>query len=158
MKLHRALLLLLSVALLTACGEKKRARAHIPAPPPPITTEKQPPAEPPTIADNSTDDKYKDATVLYTQTGMASWYGPPYHNRRGANGEVFDMNALTAAHRTLPLNSVVRVTNLKTDHSAIVRITDRGPFVPIASSTCPKPRPSPLTSGVLARPKFASMF
>ena len=75
------------------------------------------------------EDKYKDAKILYTQTGYASWYGPPYHNRQAANGEMFDMNALTAAHRTLPLNSIVRVTNLKTDHSAIVRITDRGPFV-----------------------------
>jgi rare lipoprotein A len=60
---------------------------------------------------------------------MASWYGPPYHNRRAANGEVFDMYAMTAAHLTLPLNSYVRVTNLKTDHSVVVRITDRGPFV-----------------------------
>jgi rare lipoprotein A len=63
------------------------------------------------------------------ETGIASWYGPPYHNRRGANGEVFDMNQLTAAHRTLPLNSVARVTNVKTGRSAIVRITDRGPFI-----------------------------
>ena len=60
---------------------------------------------------------------------MASWYGAPYHNRKGANGETYDMNALTAAHRTLPLNSIVRVTNLKTGNSALVRITDRGPFV-----------------------------
>lgn len=64
------------------------------------------------------------------ETGLASWYGAPYHNRRGSNGEVYDMNAMTAAHRTLPLGSIVRVTNLKTNHSAIVRITDRGPFVP----------------------------
>jgi len=63
------------------------------------------------------------------ETGMASWYGAPYHNRRGSNGEVYNMNALTAAHRTLPLGSIVRVTNLKTGHSTIVRITDRGPFV-----------------------------
>jgi len=61
---------------------------------------------------------------------MASWYGAPYHNRRGSNGEVYDMNAMTAAHLTLPLGSVVRITNLKTEHSAVVRITDRGPFVP----------------------------
>jgi rare lipoprotein A len=61
---------------------------------------------------------------------MASWYGPPYHNRRGSNGEVYNMHAMTAAHRTLPLGSVVRVTNLKTAHSALVRITDRGPFIP----------------------------
>jgi rare lipoprotein A len=60
---------------------------------------------------------------------MASWYGAPYHNRRGSNGEVYDMNAMTAAHRTLPLGSIVRVTNVKTGHAAVVRITDRGPFV-----------------------------
>ncbi|HYN16171.1 MAG TPA: septal ring lytic transglycosylase RlpA family protein [Terriglobales bacterium] len=60
---------------------------------------------------------------------MASWYGPPYHNRQSSNGEIYDMNAMTAAHRTLPLNSVVRVTNLQTGSSALVRVTDRGPFV-----------------------------
>jgi len=59
---------------------------------------------------------------LITETGLASWYGPPYHNRRGSNGEVYNMNAMTAAHRTLPLGSVVRVTNIKTGHSALVRI------------------------------------
>ncbi len=61
---------------------------------------------------------------------MASWYGAPYHNRRGSNGELYDMHAMTAAHLTLPLGSIVRVTNLKTGHSALLRITDRGPFVP----------------------------
>jgi rare lipoprotein A len=66
---------------------------------------------------------------ISVETGTASWYGAPYHNRRGSNGEVYDMNQLTAAHRTLPLGSIVRVTNLKTSHSTIVRITDRGPFV-----------------------------
>ncbi|HLH09114.1 MAG TPA: septal ring lytic transglycosylase RlpA family protein [Terriglobales bacterium] len=71
-----------------------------------------------------------NAKPLLTQTGFASWYGPPYHNRRAANGEIFDMNQLTAAHLTFPMNSIVRVTNLKTHHSTIVRITDRGPFVP----------------------------
>jgi rare lipoprotein A len=69
------------------------------------------------------------AKPLYEETGMASWYGAPYHNRKGSNGEVYNMNAMTAAHLTLPLGSIVRVTNLKTEHSAIVRITDRGPFV-----------------------------
>jgi len=66
---------------------------------------------------------------LSVETGKASWYGAPYHNRRGSNGEVYDMNELTAAHRTLPLGSTVRVTNLKTGHFTVVRITDRGPFV-----------------------------
>lgn len=69
------------------------------------------------------------AKPLYTQIGIASWYGPPYHNRRGANGEIYDMHQMTAAHRTLPLNSIVRVTNVKTGKSALVRITDRGPFI-----------------------------
>jgi len=60
---------------------------------------------------------------------MASWYGPQYHNHKGSNGEVYDQNGMTAAHRTIPLNSVVRVTNETTKHTVIVRITDRGPFV-----------------------------
>jgi rare lipoprotein A len=67
---------------------------------------------------------------LASETGLASWYGPPYHARRGSNGEIYNMHAMTAAHRTLPLGSIVRVTNLKTNHSALVRITDRGPFIP----------------------------
>jgi rare lipoprotein A len=131
-----ALLLLVSAVLLTGCGEKKRARVQVPAPPPIASTDKQSPPELSSDRnqqsapdDKYSDERYKDAPVLYTETGFASWYGPPYHNRRAANGEVFDMNALTAAHRTLPLNSIVRVTNLKTIHSAILRITDRGPFV-----------------------------
>jgi rare lipoprotein A len=69
------------------------------------------------------------AKPLSVETGKASWYGAPYHNRRGSNGEIYDMNSLTAAHRTLPLGSTVRVTNLKTGHSTVVRITDRGPFI-----------------------------
>ena len=71
----------------------------------------------------------RNARVLFVETGLASWYGPPYHNRRGANGEVYDMHAMTAAHRTLPLNSLARVTNPASGRSAVVRITDRGPFI-----------------------------
>jgi rare lipoprotein A len=66
---------------------------------------------------------------ILVETGLASWYGAPYHNRRGSNGEIYDMNAMTAAHRTLPLGSIIRVTNVKTGHSATVRVTDRGPFI-----------------------------
>ena len=69
------------------------------------------------------------AKPIYVETGLASWYGPPYHNHKGANGEIYNQNALTAAHRTIPLNSTVRVTNETTKHTVIVRITDRGPFV-----------------------------
>jgi rare lipoprotein A len=64
-----------------------------------------------------------------TEIGMASWYGP-YNNRRAADGSVYDGNGMTAAHRTLPMGTTVRVTNLATNQSVMVRITDRGPFVP----------------------------
>jgi len=64
-----------------------------------------------------------------TQTGIASWYGEPYHGRRAANGEIYDMNGLTAAHRTWPFETMVRVTNLSNRREVDVRITDRGPFV-----------------------------
>jgi rare lipoprotein A len=74
-------------------------------------------------------DDYANVTPVYIEVGVASWYGPPYHLRKAANGEVFDMNQLTAAHRTLPLNSIARVTNIQTGNSTIVRITDRGPFI-----------------------------
>ena len=63
------------------------------------------------------------------EEGLSSWYGVPFHGRRAANGETFDMYKLTAAHRTLPLNSIVRATNLLNGRWAEVRITDRGPFV-----------------------------
>jgi rare lipoprotein A len=66
---------------------------------------------------------------VLVETGVASWYGPPYAGRKGADGKVYDQNAMTAAHRTLPLGSMVRVTNLSTNQSAVVKITDRGPFV-----------------------------
>ena len=71
-----------------------------------------------------------NARPVATETGLASWYGPPYHNRRGSNGEIYNMHAMTAAHRTYPLGSIVRVTNVKTHATALVRITDRGPFIP----------------------------
>jgi rare lipoprotein A len=64
----------------------------------------------------------------FHETGRASWYGRFFHGRRTANGERYDMHALTAAHRTLPLGSYVRVTNPADDSSVIVRINDRGPF------------------------------
>ena len=65
----------------------------------------------------------------YTEEGNASWYGNPFHGRRASNGEIYDMNKLTAAHRTLPFDTMVRVTNLTNNKSTVVRITDRGPFV-----------------------------
>ncbi len=64
----------------------------------------------------------------YTRSGKASWYGDAFHGRLTANGEIYDMNHLTAAHPTLPLPSYARVTNLENGHSLIVRINDRGPY------------------------------
>ena len=65
----------------------------------------------------------------YVEVGMASWYGPNYNKKRGADGNVYDQDGMTAAHRTLPLGSIVRVTNLKNGIKTTLRITDRGPFV-----------------------------
>ena len=67
--------------------------------------------------------------VPYAERGIASWYGTPFHGRRPASGERYDMHQLTAAHRTLPFGAVVRVTNLRNGRSVKVRITDRGPWV-----------------------------
>ncbi len=66
---------------------------------------------------------------ILTEVGLATWYSAPYKGRKAANGQVFDDAALTAAHRTLPMGSLVVVTNLKTGQWAAMRITDRGPFV-----------------------------
>ena len=116
--------------LLSACGRHKTAHSHPPPPPPTVT-----PAEPAPSTTAEANAKplrrrpSKAGKPIYVETGLASWYGPPYHNHRGANGEIYDQNALTAAHRTLPMNSMVRVTNAATGHSVVVRITDRGPFI-----------------------------
>jgi len=149
------LLVLVAILFLTACNHPKQAHVNVPPPPPPPPTSKSekpapPPAETKTVppatkiappkstepakseedADLAEPVIPADAKPLETETGMASWYGPPYHNRRGSNGEVYNMHAMTAAHRTFPLGSIVRVTNAKTGSTALVRITDRGPFIP----------------------------
>ena len=118
-------------------------------PPPPITEPTPQPSPPPTVSQaplprppaakvpeqteaNDSEEVLSvpaDTQPIFTETGIASWYGPPYHNRRGSNGEIYNMHALTAAHRTLPLGSICRVTNVKTGNSTLVRITDRGPFI-----------------------------
>jgi rare lipoprotein A len=144
------LILLLAILFLSACGHPKQARVNVPPPPPPstTTTSEPSPARPPLVPpatksenesappENTTDADLAEPTIpagtkpIATETGLASWYGPPYHNRRGSNGEVYNMHAMTAAHRTYPLGSIVRVTNVKTGNKALVRITDRGPFIP----------------------------
>ncbi len=112
--------------LLLACGGHKTARSQQVPPPPTVASEEPAPANPSTSSQPAVS---HNAKPIYVERGLASWYGPPYHNRRAANGEIYNQNAMTAAHRTLPLNSLVRVTNLNTGHTALVRITDRGPFV-----------------------------
>lgn len=72
---------------------------------------------------------YPEVDLAYEESGIASWYGPQFHKKKTANGEIFDMNLVSAAHKTLPLPSVVRVTNLENGRSLIIRINDRGPFV-----------------------------
>ncbi len=72
---------------------------------------------------------YSPQKATFLNSGVASYYGPGFHGRRTANGETFNMNALTAAHRTLPFGTLVKVTNLSNGKSAIVRVNDRGPYV-----------------------------
>ena len=72
---------------------------------------------------------YPNQDLNYDETGIASWYGPDFHEKATANGEQFDQNALSAAHKTLPLPSIVQVTNLENGRSIEVRVNDRGPFV-----------------------------
>ena len=92
--------LLLALLVASACSKRK------PAPPAPFTP---PPG--------------------WTESGVASWYGDPYHGRKAANGETYDMEQLTAAHRTLPFGAILLVTNLTNGKEVRVRVTDRGPFV-----------------------------
>ena len=131
-----------AIALITGCHHKSPRVAVAPppplgAPPPPASPAPSsapasiPTGVPTTVADSPADaDFVSSHPVIYSEEGIASWYGPPYDKRRGANGEIFDKDALTAAHRTLPMNSLIKVTNLSTGQSAILRVTDRGPFVP----------------------------
>src|SRR5271157_3649510 len=71
---------------------------------------------------------YPHEVTSYTAVGMASWYGAAFHGRRTANGEVYDMASITAAHPTMPLPSYARVTNLSNGYSVVVRVNDRGPY------------------------------
>ena len=128
---QRAIVIAVFAALfLSGCGGRKTARSQRVPPPPTVATEEPAPeSTPPESTTPSPVPETRHVKPIYVETGLASWYGPPYHNHRGANGEIYNQNAMTAAHRTLPLNSTIRVTNLSTGHTAVVRITDRGPFV-----------------------------
>ena len=127
----RVVLLVCSV-LSAGCAAKRPTASH----PPPA------PASPPVAAESTSESskrgtdrspakhaKTPPAPAGYTEDGNASWYGNPFNGRRASNGEIYDMYKLTAAHRTLPFDTMVRVTNLNNGKSTTVRITDRGPFV-----------------------------
>lgn len=72
---------------------------------------------------------YPAEDPYYDESGIASWYGEPFHGRQTANGEIYDMNDLTAAHKTLPMPVFVRVTNMENGRALVLRVNDRGPFV-----------------------------
>jgi rare lipoprotein A len=134
------------VLLVTGCGHKQLAYTPPPPPPPsagsvgghvpyetfpPSGRAAAPPEGPGSVADSAADLQFVEShRPIWTETGLASWYGPPYDRHRGANGEIYDQNMLSAADRVLPLDSLVRVTNVRTGQSAVMRVTDRGPFVP----------------------------
>ena len=112
-----------AVLFVAACGSSERKTAYV-APPPGEGTYK---IGKPYDIDGVTYRPMVDES--YDETGIASWYGPKFHGKRTANGEFFDMNAVSAAHKTLPMPSMVRVTNLDNGRQISVRVNDRGPFV-----------------------------
>lgn len=135
---------LVMIASLAGCGHHRNYPVANNVPPPPPITRPAPsypptasrPVAPPAgepstpISDSVEDNQYISThRPIYSEEGVASWYGPPYHNHPGANGKIYDQNAMTAAHRTLPMGSLIVVTNEKTGQSATMRVTDRGPFV-----------------------------
>ena len=119
-------------ALLLAGCSGRRPVAN--APPPPVTPESAPPSVParPPSAPGAAQPPTRHSPFvpgIFVEEGTASWYGIPFNGRRAANGEIFDMNSLVAAHRTLPFGSILRVTNLNNGRDVQVRVIDRGPFV-----------------------------
>jgi rare lipoprotein A len=129
--------LFLILAMISGCASHKPVAANPtpPAGPAEGTETAGPPARTPSAANPpaAPRKRRKDGSVPvdvgYTEHGEASWYGAPFHGRQASNGEIYDMNKMTAAHRTLPFETMVRVTNDRNGKSIVVRITDRGPFV-----------------------------
>ena len=100
-----------------------------PATPRGSDTATAPPAAPPALEAPPAPPFKKSESLREFQRGIASWYGPGFHGRRTANGERFDMGAMTAAHKTLPFGTRVRVRSLVTGQEVDVRVNDRGPFI-----------------------------
>jgi rare lipoprotein A len=124
-----SLSLLLCAIVLAGCAHHPRTThpsATTPAPQPAPSTQPSPspPSGPPPPVEHQ-----PAIPGAYVEEGVASWYGFPFQGRRTSNGEIYDMHQFTAAHRTLPFNAVVRVTNLRNGKQTEVRINDRGPFV-----------------------------
>ncbi len=111
---------LIGCLLLSSCGKKNRNIVAVPQAPQP---QQQPQPSHRTTA------KPAPLPTGYTEEGIASWYGIPYHGRQAADGEIYDMETLVAAHRLMPFNTWLRVTNLTNGKVVVVRIIDRGPFV-----------------------------
>ena len=114
--------LLLAFALIAACAGREVPLAS------PAATAPTPAAAPVAVP-VSVPVPEPESKEIYRETGMATWYGKDLHGKKTASGEIFDMYGLSAAHRTLPLGTVVRVTNLDNFKSVNVRINDRGPFL-----------------------------
>ena len=108
-----------SLAITERSGDKIRRET--------IAAKIQVPKEEPSVIDKL-NDVASNTVRRFSQTGVASWYGRQFHGRKTASGETFDMNGLTAAHRSLPLNCYIRVTNKNNGKSVIVKVNDRGPF------------------------------
>jgi rare lipoprotein A len=106
----------------TGCSGRKPVVASAPPPMAPVAT-------PPATAERAIHSTTIPEGGAYIEEGNASWYGAPFHGRRASNGEIYDMNKMTAAHRTMAFGTVVKVTNLTNGKTAVVRITDRGPFI-----------------------------
>ena len=108
-----------SLAITERSGDKIRRET--------IAAKIQVPKEEPSVIDKL-NDVASNTVRRFSQTGVASWYGRQFHGRKTASGETFDMNGLTAAHRSLPLNCYIRVTNKENGKSVVVKVNDRGPF------------------------------
>lgn len=133
MRLHNSSFLLLLIFLLSACAEAELASHVVKQLPSPLGSSED---KKTAIGRFKVGSPYKikgrkyypRETYGYSKTGIASWYGPGFDGRMTANGEYFDQNELTAAHKTLQMPSIVRVTNLSNGRSIVVRINDRGPY------------------------------